>query len=68
MKSRYETGPSCTPDTQLFALLNSKATEKNVNKSQKQEIWVSLSEPEHILLKRLYQFIATASVYLDTAK
>ena len=58
MKSKYETGSSCTPvnktgiknvsvatlDTQLFAISTSKATEKILNKLQKQIYKIEISE------------------------
>ena len=86
MKSKYETGSSCTPVNKTriknvscgysryttLSLVSQPAklqkktqiTFKN-NKFTRQR---TLSVPEHILLKRLNQFVITANVYLDTIK
>ena len=58
------------PDTQLFTISTSKATEKNLNylKNKKFTRQKTLSVPEHILLKRIDQFVTAANVYLDTKK
>ena len=58
------------PHTQLFAILTSKVTLKNLNNLQKQGIFKikNLSLTEDTLLEKLFQFVATENVYLDTIK
>ena len=57
-----------TPDTQLFAISTSKNTLKTLKnfKNKTFSRWRTLSVTEHILLERLYQFVGTVNVYLDT--
>ena len=63
--------PVATPDTQLFPISISKATEKKNQitfKNNKSTRSRTVSVTEHILLKRLNQFGTTVNVYLDTIK
>ena len=53
--------PLASPDTQLFAISANKATEKNLNNLQKQEIYKTEKSENS-------QFVATVNVYLETAK
>ena len=70
MKSKYETRPSCT----LVNITGIKMVSQPAKPQEKIQItfknnkFTRYSVPEHILLKRLNQFVITANVYLGTIK